>query len=58
MNESAFFLITSFDLLGILYGIYVPFVYRERFQIKSRKKKKRKKKKRKYKILIYVEYIN
>ena len=54
----------SFDLLGILYRIYVAFVYRERFRIKRRKKKKEQKKKkeekkkRNCKIMIYVEYIN
>ena len=58
ISEPAFVVyIKSFDILEILYRIYVPFVYQERFQIKRRKKKKDKKKKRKHKIMIYVECI-
>ena len=51
-----FFLITSFDLSGILYRIYVPIVHREIFRIKKRKKMKEKNKK--CKVMIDVEYIN
>ena len=32
----------SFDLLGILYRIYVTFVYRERFRVRRKKIKNRK----------------
>ena len=32
----------SFDLLEILYRIYVPFVYQERFRIKRGRKRKKK----------------
>ena len=40
----AFFLITSFDLLGMEYRISAPFVYRERFRIKMKGKKKEREK--------------
>ena len=39
----------SFDLLGILYRIYVTFVYRERFRVKRKEKKKNKKENKKHK---------
>ena len=37
----------SFDLLGILYRIYVTFLYSERFRIKRNKKDKKKNRKHK-----------
>ena len=39
VNQRLLSEITSFDLLEILYRIYVTFVYRERFRVKRKKKK-------------------